>query len=208
MQDKIEQLSKIKKMLDDGLVSEEEFNLLKHGILSDLSNNGTQNRVYKNVYPENVKRTIKGKYPNLFRTLFILAILLIAGYSFYLLWEKKSMAQEPSVANKNILVSVDTSTSKKTYQENVSPTAQSVTPGRFPQASERFLTSNDVINLNKYQLKIMRNEIFARHGYIFKTPEMKSYFSQQTWYHGQYDNVNSMLSDIEKRNIDLIKMYE
>ena len=54
----------------------------------------------------------------------------------------------------------------------------------------------------------MRNEIFARHGYIFKTPEMKSYFSQQSWYHGQYNDVNSMLSAIEKQNIELIRKYE
>ena len=101
-----------------------------------------------------------------------------------------------------------TQSTQQTYQQNITPTVTSTNPGRYPQASERFLSSGDVVNLNKYELKIMRNEIFARHGYIFKTPDMRSYFSQQTWYHGQYDNVNSMLSDIEKRNIELMKKYE
>ena len=101
-----------------------------------------------------------------------------------------------------------TQVKQSTPQQNISPTTQSIISGSYPQASERFLSNGDVVNLNKYQLKIMRNEIFARHGYIFKTPEMKSYFSQQTWYHGQYDNVNSMLSNIEKRNVELIKKYE
>ena len=54
----------------------------------------------------------------------------------------------------------------------------------------------------------MRNEIFARHGYIFELPEMKSYFAQQSWYHGQYNDVIRMLSAIEKQNIELIKKYE
>ncbi|MGN6802134.1 MAG: YARHG domain-containing protein [Ginsengibacter sp.] len=97
---------------------------------------------------------------------------------------------------------------QSTSQENNNPTFQNGTPGEYPQASQRFLNSNDVKYLNRYQLKIMRNEIFARHGYIFKTAEMKSYFAQQTWYHGQYNDVNSMLSEIEKRNIDLIRKYE
>lgn len=36
----------------------------------------------------------------------------------------------------------------------------------YPQASERCLTSDDVSNLTGWELKILRNEIFARHGYI------------------------------------------
>lgn len=84
----------------------------------------------------------------------------------------------------------------------------SSTPGRFPQASERLLSTSDLNGLNKTDLIIMRNEIFARHGYIFQTPEMKSYFATQSWYNGQYNDVTSMLTDIEKQNIDLIKKYK
>jgi hypothetical protein len=62
--------------------------------------------------------------------------------------------------------------------------------------------------MTKYDLKIMRNEIYARHGYIFKTGEMKSYFAEQSWYRGQYDDVTSMLTSIEKQNAELIKKYE
>ncbi len=94
------------------------------------------------------------------------------------------------------------------YQGGTTSTIQTTVSGMYPQASERYLASRDVVNLNKFQLKIMRNEIFARHGYIFKTPDMKSYFSQQSWYHGQYNDVNSMLSAIEKQNIELIRKYE
>lgn len=101
-----------------------------------------------------------------------------------------------------------TTTEQPTYQGNTASTIQSISPGMYPQASERFLSRSEIANLNKDQLKIMRNEIFARHGYIFKTPDMKSYFAQQSWYHGQFHNVNSMLSGIEKQNIELIRKYE
>jgi len=80
--------------------------------------------------------------------------------------------------------------------------------GLYPQASEKLLYASDLRGLSKYDLKIMRNEIFARHGYIFKTPDMISYFKKQSWYQGQYNDVTSMLTIIEKKNIELIKKYE
>ena len=54
----------------------------------------------------------------------------------------------------------------------------------------------------------MRNEIFARHGYIFQTNDMKAHFKSQDWYIPKYNDVNSMLTDIEIKNIELIKRYE
>jgi len=79
---------------------------------------------------------------------------------------------------------------------------------RFPQASERLLSASDLSGLSKYDLKIMRNEIFARHGYIFTTNDMKNYFQNQSWYTPRYSNVTSMLTRIEQQNITLIKRYE
>ena len=83
-----------------------------------------------------------------------------------------------------------------------------VIEGKFPQASERLLTDGDVSQLSKSDLKIMRNEIYARKGYIFTTADMKSYFNQFSWYSGKNANVNAMLSGIELQNIALIKKYE
>jgi len=89
-----------------------------------------------------------------------------------------------------------------------SPSSNSNIPGIFPQASMRLLASSDLNGMSKQDSKIMRNEIFARHGYIFKTNDMKSHFATQSWYQGQYDNVNSLLSNIEQQNIAQIKRYE
>jgi len=80
--------------------------------------------------------------------------------------------------------------------------------GEYPEASLRLLYPEDLMNLSAFELKIMRNEIFARHGYIFKTPEMKSYFLNQYWFEGRYNNVDNQLTKIEKENILLIKSYE
>ncbi|MFZ4105380.1 YARHG domain-containing protein [Flavobacterium sp.] len=51
-----------------------------------------------------------------------------------------------------------------------------------PESSTRLLLLSDIQNLNTWDLKIMRNEIFARHGYIFQTQDMIDYFNQQSWF--------------------------
>ena len=105
---------------------------------------------------------------------------------------------------------IDSSQKIQTTQQDVpqSQNPNSAIPGRFPQASERLLTVSDLQNLSKEDLKIMRNEIFARHGYIFQTQDMKTYFQNQGWYSPQRSNVTAQLSNIEIKNVDLIKGYE
>ena len=80
--------------------------------------------------------------------------------------------------------------------------------GSYPQASERDLDDSELTDMTERELKIMRNEIFARHGYIFKTKDMKNYFSAQSWYRPMYSNVTNRITIIEKKNIDLIKSFE
>ncbi len=81
-------------------------------------------------------------------------------------------------------------------------------PGEYPVVSERKISTTEIAGCSKDDLKIMRNEIFARHGYIFKTNEMKSYFNKQKWYKGKYNNVDNMLTDVEIHNIKVIQEVE
>ena len=81
--------------------------------------------------------------------------------------------------------------------------------GQFTQASTRILSKEDLIKTTKADLKLMRNEIFARYGLKFTAGgEMDQYFKKYDWYHAQYDNVDQFLTDIEKENINLIKELE
>ena len=54
----------------------------------------------------------------------------------------------------------------------------------------------------------MRNEIFARYGYIFKSQDLKEWFGSKPWYNGRYSDVNHMLTDIERKNVEFIKKHE
>jgi len=85
-------------------------------------------------------------------------------------------------------------------------------PERFPLVSKQVMT---LCELDLYagepklqNLKIMRNEIFARYGYKFKTADMAGYFGAQDWYVPQFDDVTSKLTEIERINIALIQILE
>ncbi len=60
-------------------------------------------------------------------------------------------------------------------------------------------------HLSIKDLDIMRNEIFAVHGYIFSNPDYQEYFKSKEWYKPLYENVEDKLSDIEKSNIRFLK---
>ncbi len=81
--------------------------------------------------------------------------------------------------------------------------------GKFTRASKRLLSRDELIKMPKSDLKIMRNEIFARYGYKFQSGgEMEKHFKGQDWYSGQHDNVNDFLTDLEKKNMKLIQQIE
>jgi hypothetical protein len=56
--------------------------------------------------------------------------------------------------------------------------------------------------------KALRNEIYARHGRIFSTPDMKQIFESAPWYKPRKDFKESDLNEIEKKNIEFILEYE
>ena len=77
----------------------------------------------------------------------------------------------------------------------------------FSNSSKTKLTDSQLKKLTKKRLGIARNEILARHGYVFKSSFYKSYFKNQKWYKaGGYSS--GKLSDIEWYNIKLIKKWE
>lgn len=81
----------------------------------------------------------------------------------------------------------------------------------LPDSSSRILSDSEVSGLSKEELRLARNEIFARHGRKFDDAQLQSYFESKSWYNGTIDPDDfseSMLSEIEKKNIELIKKYE
>lgn len=58
------------------------------------------------------------------------------------------------------------------------------------------------------ELDVMRNEIFAEYGFIFKTPKWKKHFESKSWYKPKYNNVDRFLTDTDKANVNFILEYQ
>jgi hypothetical protein len=80
------------------------------------------------------------------------------------------------------------------------------TQEKYPFTSTRKVTEQDLDNCSLEDLKIMRNEIYARHGYIFDSQDLRDYFSRQSWYRPVSKKVN--LTAIEKYNVLFIQDFE
>ena len=74
--------------------------------------------------------------------------------------------------------------------------------------STRLVTESDMAGKNSQQLRIMRNYIFARHGYIFKDNALTQHFSQYSWYKPTSKDVLGKFNSYEKKNVAIIKARE
>lgn len=74
---------------------------------------------------------------------------------------------------------------------------------------DRFAISTaDLDRLTQDEIDIIRNEAFARHGYVFTTEAWLDFFDAYTWYVPDRSFTEERFSKLEKQNIDTIVTYE
>ena len=74
-------------------------------------------------------------------------------------------------------------------------------------ASKQKLTEKELKNLRKLDLEIIKNSVFARHGYSFKKDTYRNFFEQTDWYIPVSNNVDKDLSPLEKENVALLNRF-
>lgn len=74
-------------------------------------------------------------------------------------------------------------------------------------ASKQKLSEKDLKNLRKLDLEIIKNSVFARHGYSFKKETYRDFFEQTNWYIPVSNNVDNELSPMEKDNVALLNRF-
>jgi hypothetical protein len=74
--------------------------------------------------------------------------------------------------------------------------------------STTLLTKEMLQNMYKGDLEVLRNSIYARHGYSFANRSMRYIFDNVDWYIPVHAEVKQDLTELEKKNIALIKRYE
>jgi len=68
-------------------------------------------------------------------------------------------------------------------------------------------TKSELKSKSLEELRLIRNEIYARKGYIFKSEDLQNHFENKEWYVPK-ENEKITLSENEKNNVDLIKQIE
>ncbi len=102
-----------------------------------------------------------------------------------------------------------TATPKPTPSPAATPAVSPIS-GEYliPDSDTKVLTDDDLKDLSFMQLVYARNEIYARHGYVFKDPKLAVYFEARSWYKKDPSFTVGKLSATEKANVNLIRKTE
>ncbi|HEY2660662.1 MAG TPA: YARHG domain-containing protein [Caulobacteraceae bacterium] len=84
---------------------------------------------------------------------------------------------------------------------------QVVSDGQLlPDSSSRLIQPSELAGLSAADLRIARNEIYARHGYVFHAADLRDHFAHFAWYAPTQPTVT--LTPIEQRNVGLFAQQE
>lgn len=130
----------------------------------------------------------------------VLAVVLVAGLGVGGFFIYQNFTKKTETINYDTSVNNENS-----YYDN---NAIDESEYKYEYLREREMTYADVEGKSAEELRLMRNYIFARRGYIFESEDLKEYFEQFSWYVPLYYDVTPRLSDIEKYNVNFIKEWE
>lgn len=139
-----------------------------------------------------------------------------------LLWGGRKPAEEPPIVQDEPEPAAPKSRPKPAYDPaDPPPPAYEPPPTRapaprpgasdLPSVTGSRLTDADLDGLDARTLTMMRNEPFARRGYIFKRADLRAAFSAYDWYSPATSDLNAIqktMSANEKVNVDVIRRYQ
>lgn len=77
----------------------------------------------------------------------------------------------------------------------------------FPSDSV-LITEDELEKLDDKTVELIKNEIYARHGYIFTNRALKKYFESFNWYEPNEEYSPNLLNPTEKANLKTIKKFQ
>ncbi|MEP6849215.1 MAG: YARHG domain-containing protein [Acidobacteriota bacterium] len=118
-------------------------------------------------------------------------------------WYKKNTAYNPSVLNEIERKNIERLNAEK---EKGRHTAVSI--GDMDNFQNTLLTEEKLAGLSLLDLRILREEFYARHGKKFDAPGVRDYFNWRDWYKEAKDQKSIRLNKIEQQNVDLLTAFE
>jgi hypothetical protein len=81
-------------------------------------------------------------------------------------------------------------------------------PGDMELFENRLIAPHMLRGLSLHELRLLRNEVYARHGRQFQAPWLSQYFFSQEWYQPSETSKDEDLSGSDKKNVETIVAYE
>lgn len=81
-------------------------------------------------------------------------------------------------------------------------------PGDMELFENRPITEQMLQGLSLHELRLLRNEVYARHGRMFRAEWLQQYFFNQPWYTPDENFKDDSLSGNDKLNVETIVKYE
>ena len=79
------------------------------------------------------------------------------------------------------------------------------------KSDEEIITWEYLSAKSQEEVRLLLNEIYARHGYIFSSPEYITYFTSKPWYEEKYhlaEDAEREFNETERANKEIIVNYE
>ncbi|HUO52528.1 MAG TPA: YARHG domain-containing protein [Gemmatimonadaceae bacterium] len=83
-----------------------------------------------------------------------------------------------------------------------------IKPGEMGRYMTVVITDSMLNGTDLSELRLLRNEIYARHGYRFQTPYLQRWFETEDWYTPRADFKESDLTAVDRANIATITARE
>ena len=153
-----------------------------------------------NQYTNTLNHTEKKEKNWLLYVIIILLILLLTATLFVAYGIRADR-------NNDVVISTD-QTQQNHNQRSQESNYFDIDNEYFFPSDRQLITTEQLYSLTKDEVALLRNEIYARHGYIFNSDKYSKYFSSKHWYVPNPYFDESMFNDIERINKTTIVEYE
>ena len=122
----------------------------------------------------------------------------------------------PNISKKVSKIKVTVRARKTIYKNDSNSKSSTIAAKKntyiLPFSDSRYLTVADLKGLTMQELRLARNEIYARHGRKFLDPSLQKYFNEQKWYSGYIEPEEFIdseeLTKLERKNAKFILKHE
>jgi YARHG domain len=118
-------------------------------------------------------------------------------------WYRRNPVYDPA-----ILTEIERKNMEKLTAEKDKGRHTAISIGDMDNFQNVLLTEDKLAGLNILELRILREEFYARHGKKFDAPGIRDYFNWRDWYKPAKNQAAIKLNKIEQQNVDLLANYE